>query len=142
MRIDIGNLVRALAGWILCIDECDSECTVCIELPDEELKDLDTNRRLYVALYVASRKILDYRLVAAMHIHFVKTKAVVEPKLLVKALSSAKVVSRVPPAIEDDSPYVWEAVRWRGIVYAETVMSAERRRVRPSANSGDMCLTY
>jgi len=136
MRIDIGNLVRALAGWILCVDECDNECTICVELPDDELKNLNSDRKLYVALYVAARRILDYRLAAAMHIHFVRSKVVVDPKLLVKALESAKFWSAVPPAAEDtDNPYVWEAVKWRGIVYAQMVLNSERRRVQPITSS-------
>jgi len=137
MRTDLGELVRALSGWILCVDECDGRCTICVELPDEELKDLDDSRKLYVALYVAARKILDYRLAAAMHIHFVRTKSVVEPRLLVRALSGAKILSAVPPAIEDDNPYVWEAVKWKGIAYAQMVLSSQRRRVRPDADSED-----
>jgi len=129
MRLDLGNLVRALSGWILCVDECGGECTICVELPGE-LGDLDSDRKLYVALYVASRKILDYRLVAAMHIHFVRSRAVVEPRFLVKALSTARFWSVVPPTIEDDNPYIWEAVKWRGIAYAEAVLSSEKKRVR------------
>jgi len=129
MRVDIGNLVRALGGWIICVDECDNRCTICVELPGE-LGDLDSDRKLYVALYVASRKILDYRLAAAMHIHFIKSKAAVDPGILVKALNTARFWSAVPPAIEDDNPYVWEAVKWRGIAYAEAVLSSEKERVR------------
>jgi len=134
MRLDLGSLVRLLEGWILCVDECVDGCAICVEL-SAELKDLDGDRRLYVALYISARRILDYRLAAAMHIHFVKTKSIVEPRLLVKVLSSAKVVSRVPPAIEDDSPYVWEAVKWRGIAYAQTILDSEKRRVQPAANT-------
>jgi len=141
MRIDLGGLVRPLEDWILCVDECGDGCTICVELP-EELSDLDNDKKLYVALYVASRKLLDYRLAAAMHIHYIRTKSVVEPRLLVDALNGAKVVSRVPPAIEDDSPYVWEAVKWRGIAYAQMVLGSEKKHVQPSANSEDTCLTY
>jgi len=68
MRADLGGLVRALAGRIFCVDEYSDGCTICIELPDE-LRDLNSDRRLYVALYVASRKLLDYRLAAAMYIY-------------------------------------------------------------------------
>jgi len=75
---------------------------------------------------LTSRRILDYRVVAAMHIHFIRSKAMVEPELLLKVLSNAKVVSRVPPAIEDDNLYIWEAVRWRGIAYAQTILDLER----------------
>jgi len=127
MRLDLGDLVRALAGWVLCVDECGDGCTICVELP-EELKDLDSDKKLYVALYVAARRILDYRLAAAMHIHFIKSKAVVDPKLLVKAPSEAKFSSVVPPAIEDDNPYVWESVKWRGIAYSTMILSSEQRR--------------
>jgi len=134
MRTDLGELVRALSGWILCVDECGNECAICVELP-EELRNLDNNRRLYVALYVAARRILDYRLAAAMHIHFVRTRSIVEPRILVKALSEAKFSSKIPPAIEDDNPYAWEAVKWRGIAYAQMVLSSKRRRVRPDADS-------
>jgi len=141
MRLDLGNLVRALEDWILCVDECGDGCTICVELP-EELRDLDENRKLYVALYAAARRILDYRLAAAMHIHFVRSKAVVEPRLLVKALSNTRFLSRVPPAIEDDNPYAWEAVKWRGIAYAQMVLSSEKKHVQPGANSEDACLTY
>jgi len=142
MRLDLGDLVRALAGWVLCVDECSNECTICVELPDDELRNLDNNRKLYVALYVAARRILDYRLAAAMHIHFVKTKSIVEPRFLVKTLNKARFSSAVPPAVEDDSPYVWEAVKWRGIAYAQMVLGSEKKYIQPSANSEDTCLTY
>jgi len=142
MRLDLGDLVRALTGRIFCVDECSNECTICVELPDDELRNLDSDRKLYVALYAAARRILDYRLVAAMHIHFVKSRAVVDPKLLVKALENAKFWSVVPPAIDDNSPYAWEAVKWRGIVYAEMVLGSEKRRVQSGVNIKDACLTY
>jgi len=141
MRVDLGELVRALAGWVLCVDECSNECSICVELP-KELKDLDSDRRLYVALYISARRILDYRLAAAMHIHFVRTKSTMEPRILVKALSEARFWSAVPPAIDDNSPYAWEAVKWRGIVYAEMVLSSEKRRVQSGVNIKDACLTY
>jgi len=42
------------------MDECSNGCTVCVELP-EELNGLDEGRKLYVALYDADRRTLDYR---------------------------------------------------------------------------------
>jgi len=137
MRIDLSDLIKALGGWVLCIDECGDGCTICVELP-EELKDLDDNKKLYVALYISARKILDYRLVSAMHIHFVRTRSIVEPRILVKALSKAKFSSKIPPTIEDiDNPYAWEAVKWRGIAYATMVLNSERRCDRSGADSED-----
>jgi len=127
MRIDLGCLVPVLKGWMLCIDGCNGGCAFCVELP-EELNGLNDAEKLYVALYITARRVLDYRIAAAMHIHFVKNRAMVEPELLVKALRSAKIMSKIPPAIEEDSPYAWEAVKWRGIVYAQMILDSGKRR--------------
>jgi len=89
--------VSALKSWIPCVDGC----IICVELP-EELRALDNSRKLYVALYITARKILDYRVAAAMRIYILLVvKLQVEPKLLVKVFSNVKVVSRIPQAIED-----------------------------------------
>lgn len=41
-----------------------------------------------------------------MHIHFIGSRAVVDPRLLVKALNSTRFSSAVTPAIEDNgNPY-------------------------------------
>jgi len=51
MMINLGDLVPALKSWVLCVGECSDRCTICVELP-EELKDLDNDKKLYVALYI------------------------------------------------------------------------------------------
>jgi len=50
----------------------------------------------------------------------------VRPELLTGALRDAKVSLKVPPAIEDGSHYAWEAVLYKGIAYAQTILDLER----------------
>lgn len=125
MRFNLGSLLSALEGWILCIEECSDECSLCIDPPDE-IKTLKDSEKLYVALYLAGRKTMDYRVAAAMHIYFLRNRVLVNPELLMKALSKAKIISRIPPTMEDDSPYLWEAVKWRGVAYAQTILDLEK----------------
>ncbi len=125
MRVDLGVLVPALRAWNLCIDEPDCDCAICVQLPGWA-GGLGERERVYLALYVAARHVMDYRLTAAMHIYSVKNRVTVRPELLVKSLREASVVSRVPRAIDDDSPYAWEATLYRGIVYAEQILSLDR----------------
>ncbi len=55
----------------------------------------------------------------------VKNRIVMRPEILVKAIREAKIVSRIPQAIEEDSIYAWEAVLYRGILYAKQILSME-----------------
>jgi len=109
MMVNLSSFVPALMDWVLCVDMCSDECSICVQLP-EWAKSFEEKERLYLALYLASRYLLDYRLVACMHIYSVRNRVVLRPEVLVKALREAKAWSRVPRAIEDDSPYAWEAI--------------------------------
>ena len=45
-----------------------------------------------------------------MHVYLMRSKAALRPEISAKTLRGTKVVSRIPRAVEEDSPYVWEAV--------------------------------
>ncbi len=126
MRLDLGVLVSALSGWTLCVDEPSCDCMICVQLPEWAGR-LSEREKVYLALYLASKHLLDYRLAAAMHIYMVRGRVTVRPEILVKALRDARVVSRIPRTVEEDSAYVWEAVLYKGIVYAEQVLSLDKR---------------
>lgn len=128
MRVDLGVLVPALGGWTLCIDEPRCECVICAQLP-KWAKDLGEHEKVYLALYLASKHLLDYRLTAAMHIYMVRNRVTVRPGILVRTLRDARVVSKIPRAVEEEGPYVWEAVLYKGIVYAQQVLSLDKRAV-------------
>ncbi len=125
MKVDLDTLVPALRGWTLCIDEPSCDCMICIQLPEWARK-LSERERVYLALFLAAKHLLDYRVTAAMHIYMVRNRVVLRPELLTRALREARVTSRVPRALEEDSVYAWEAVLYRGIVYAEQILSLEK----------------
>ena len=125
MRVELGGLVPALEGWVLCVDEYSEDCAVCVELP-EWARRLGEAEKLYLALYLAARSTMDYRVAAAMHIHSIRSRAVVRPELLARALRESKVASMVPRSVEDDSPYAWEAVLYRGILYAQALLDLDK----------------
>ena len=61
-----------------------------------------------------------------MHVWSVRNRVVLRPELLVRALREARVESRVPPAIEEGCPYAWEAVLYKGILYAQQILDLEK----------------
>ncbi len=133
MRVDLGILVPALRGWTLCIDEQSPECIIVVRLPVWAGK-FSEREKVYLALFIAAKHLLDYRVAAAMHVYMVRNKVVVGPEALVRALREAEVVSKIPRAIEEEGPYVWEAVLYKGIVYAQQVLCLDKRvivRVKP-----------
>ncbi len=133
MRVDLGILVPALRGWTLCIDEQSPECIIVVRLPVWTEK-LSEREKVYLALFIAAKHLLDYRVAAAMHVYMVRNKVMVRPEALVRALREAEVVSRIPRAIEEEGPYVWEAVLYKGIVYAQQLLCLDKRvivRVKP-----------
>jgi len=125
MKIDLGVFVPALRGWTLCINETSCDCIICVRLPDWA-ENLGEHEKVYLSLYLISRHILDYRLTASMHVYLVRNKVALRPEILTKALRDAKVISRIPRAVEEDSPYVWEAVLYKGILYAEQILSLDK----------------
>ena len=125
MRVDLGVLVPALRGWTLCIDEPSCDCVVCVQLPEWAGK-LSEHEKVYLALFLAAKHLLDYRVAAAMHIYMVRNRVALRPELLTKTLREAKVISRIPRAVEEDSAYAWEAVLYKGIVYAQQILSLDR----------------
>ena len=125
MKVELGRLVPALEGWVLCINECNGDCTTCVQLP-EWTRGLGEAEKLGLALYLAARATMDYRVAAAMHIHTIRNRVVVNPVLLVRALREAKFTSRVPRAIEGEDPYAWEAVLYKGILYAQTILDLDK----------------
>ncbi len=98
---------------------------ICVRLPDWA-ENLGEHEKVYLALYLTSKHLLDYRLAASMHVYMVRNKVALRPEILAKALRDAKVVSRIPRAIEEDSPYVWEAVLYKGILYAEQILNLDK----------------
>ena len=125
MRVDLGTIVPALRGWTLCIDEPSCDCVVCVQLP-EWVGKLGERERVYLVLFLAARHLLDYRVAAAMHVYTMRNRIALRPELLTRALREARVVSRMPQAVEEDSAYVWEAVLYKGIAYAQQLLSLDR----------------
>ncbi len=125
MKIEVGGLIAALKDWTLCIDGSNCDCTICVELP-RWAEELGEREKVYLALYLAARHILDYRLVAAMHVYMVRNRVALRPEVLVEALRDARVRSRVSRVVEDSSPFAWEAVFYRGLVYARQVLSLDK----------------
>ncbi len=126
MKISLGELVPALEGWFVCeMSSCSGDCVVCIELPSW-CRSLGEKARVYVLLYVAARSCMDYRLVAALYLYSVGNRVFVDPGLLSRVWREARVVSRLPRRIEDDSVYAWRAVFYRGILYAQAILDLEK----------------
>ncbi len=125
MRVDLGAFVPVLKGWMLCIDEACCDCMIRVHLPDWA-GNLGEREKVYLALYLASRRLLDYRLAASMHVYLVRNRVALRPEIMVKALRDAKIASRIPRAVEEESPYVWEAVLYKGILYAQQILSLDK----------------
>ena len=125
MRVDLGILVPALRGWTLCIDETSCDCMICVQLPRWAGR-FSEREKVYLALFLAAKHLLDYRVAAAMHVYMVRNKVALRPELLTRTLREAKVVSKIPRAIEEDSAYAWEAVLYKGVVYAQLILSLDR----------------
>ncbi len=125
MRVDLGVLVPALRGWTLCIDEPSCDCVVCVQLPEWAGK-FNEHEKVYLALFLAAKHLLDYRVAAAMHVYMVKSRVTLRPELLTRTLREAKVASKIPRAVEEDSAYAWEAILYKGIVYAEQILSLDK----------------
>ncbi len=136
MKVELGTLVPALEGWVLCVDECRGDCSVCVDLPGWAGR-LGLAERLQLALYLAARATMDYRVAAAMHIYRVRSRAAVSPEILIRALREARVESRVPRAVEGGCPHAWEAVLYRGILYAQSILDLDRPVVVKVEPPGD-----
>jgi hypothetical protein len=59
--------------------------------------------RGYIALYIAARATMDYRVAAALHIYSVWNRVAVHPQILIRAVEDSKIFSKIPRAIEDNS---------------------------------------
>jgi hypothetical protein len=116
-------LIPALDGWVLCVDEEGEGCTISVKLPD--WVDKDKVKRIYIALYIAARTTMDYRVAAALHIYSVRNKVAVHPNIAIKALTGSKVYSKISRSMEDED-YAWQAVLYRGILYAQSILDLER----------------
>lgn len=125
MRVDLGVLVPALRSWTLCIDEPSCDCVVCVQLPEWAGK-LGEREKVYLALFLAARHVMDYRVAASMHVYMVRNRVTLRPELLIRTLREAKIISKIPRAVEEDSAYAWEAVLYKGIVYAEQILSLDK----------------
>jgi len=123
VKFNLGDLVPAVRGWVVCVDERDATCSICVELP-EWLQGLGSEEKVYVALYLVARATLDYRVAAAMHVFSLRSGVTVKPELLSKAAREATVSSAIPRAL-DEHPYAWQAALWRGIAYAQAILDLE-----------------
>lgn len=143
MRVDLGAFVPALRGWTLCINETSRDCIICVSLPDWA-GNLGEHEKVYLALYITSKHLLDYRLTASMHVYLVRNKVALRPEILTKALRDAKVVTKIPRAIEraieEEGPYVWEAVLYKGILYAKQILSLDKPIIVKVEPPRDKCV--
>jgi hypothetical protein len=83
-------------------------------------------KRIYIALYIAARATMDYRVAAALHIYSVRNKVAVHPRILIRAVEDSKISSKIPRAIEDENPYAWQSMLYRGILYAYSILDLEK----------------
>jgi hypothetical protein len=116
-------LIPALDGWVLCVDEEGEDCTISVKLPG--WVDKDKVERIYIALYIAARATMDYRVAAALHIYSARNKVAVHPNIAIKALTGSKIYSKISRSMEDED-YAWQAVLYRGILYAQSILDLER----------------
>ena len=116
-------MIPALDGWVLCVDEEGEGCTISVKLPD--WVDKDKVKRIYIALYIAARTTMDYRVAAALHIYSARNKVAVHPNIAIKALTGSKIYSKISRSMEDED-YAWQAVLYRGILYAQSILDLER----------------
>ncbi|MEB3755569.1 MAG: hypothetical protein GSR79_01725 [Desulfurococcales archaeon] len=120
MRLSLTILLLVL-GIILAVSGA-----MLIEIT-EASRSLSEYEKVYLALFLAAKHSLDYRLTAAMHIYMMRNRIALRPEILVKALRDARVVSKIPRATEEESHYVWEAVLYKGILYAQQLLSLDKQ---------------
>jgi hypothetical protein len=76
-------------------------CTISVRLP--VWVDKDEVERISIALYIAARATMDYRVAAALHIYSVRNRVAVHPRILIRVVEDSKIFSKIPRAIEDNS---------------------------------------
>jgi len=70
--------VRAIHGWVACAQVCDAAFSVYAKL-SECLQRPRSGVKVYVALYLTARAMLDYRAEAAMHVFCARSGVTVKP---------------------------------------------------------------
>ena len=119
MKINLGELVPALDGWIIAIDEDCDDAIVKIFLP-KNLK-LNEDEKIYVGLWLASKVTMDYRVFSALIIFQHQKRLCVHPLTLLKAEKEAKIESKIKRR-EDN---FWK-VKYKGLAYALALLDLER----------------
>jgi hypothetical protein len=89
-------------------------------------RDLSEDETIYIALYIAAKTTMDYGVAAALHIYSVRNKVAVHPRILIRAVEDSKISSKIPRAVEADSPYTWQSILYRGILYAQSILDLEK----------------
>ena len=125
----MGRYIPALSGWSLCIDECTGTCVICVHLPSWAGA-LDVGEVILSALYIASRETMDYRLASAMHVFRARFRVSIDPELLASLYRESRVVSKLhggkPGRGGCGCGHEWEAVLYRGAVYASAILDLDR----------------
>ncbi|MCE4606182.1 MAG: hypothetical protein F7B59_02490 [Desulfurococcales archaeon] len=122
MMINLGSLIASLEGWMLCIDECKDECVICVMLPRWTARP-DDRENVHIALYIAARSTMDYRVAAALYIYSIRKRTRPEPGALVKAWREAEITTKIPVQAGNTC---WEAVLYKGILYAQSILDLDR----------------
>lgn len=138
MKFDLSCLIPALEGWIVCVDECDDICTICINLP-EWVRELEEREKIYLSLYIFARAVMDYRVVSALHIYSIRNRVMLRPEILSKALRETKVSLKIPRVIEGEDPYAWTAVLYKGMAYAQSILDLDKPVVLKIKPPKDKC---
>jgi len=121
MKINLGELVPALDGWIIAIDEDCDDAIVKIFLP-KNLK-LNEDEKIYVGLWLSAKATMDYRVFSALIIFQNRRKICVHPLILLKAEKKSKVEAKIRKR-EDN---FWK-VKYKGLAYALALLDLEKRR--------------
>ena len=121
MRINLGELVPALDGWIIAIDEDCDDAIVKIHLP-KNLK-LNEDEKIYVGLWLATKTTMDYRIFASLLIFQHRRKICVHPTILLEAERKSRIESKIKKR-EDN---FWK-VKYKGLAYALALLDLEKRR--------------
>ena len=121
--VELSELLPVLP-WRLAIDPdvCDTDICVWLRGP---LSSAPDPVRVYAAVFTVARKTLDYRLVAAAYIQYVRLLLegiVVKPSDLVKTAAASRIEVRVATRRSE----CWEGARYRGILYAEMYLDAQK----------------
>jgi len=123
--VELGDIIEALRGWRIriCVGSSEHDFRnyiALINVPETIAESLSTEELILLGILSAAKKMMDYRVAAAAYIYSVKHN--LNTAKIYQLLKHARAYSRAIKA----EHLCWEAVLYRGILYAHAILDSER----------------